>query len=966
MSRWRARAAAVTLIVLIAPVALVSDLSQQGIAAYGSESQPSGPVQYGAPTVGNKTAPPEPVDQNGTPVLLTRGPELDSYLAKLAAGLDVAAIPPPTKIGVFGRVMTAASDRLTIRTDPMTASAADARANSVTNWVRPTASTLVIAITGQTVLMPGIAHVSDLAPGTMIFVGGQKSADDIVADLVADVRQLHLAGPPDTPPTTVTPSPPAPATSPLSRVLPDGNPITGTGAELAAFQQQASVSGRTVVQQPPADPTDVGNPDTVTFSGSYGGGIDPHLKATFGDPATCSVEVKAEFFAEAHYEIHWPFQFRFSGDGFTATAIDRNPGPGGSTPIIDANLGLGFDQYSVYSGWGLALGAGISVGCHVGVGPFQADISFDVGTDKINFVWLNQTKAAMPLTGDAPLIIPPDNCPSVSYSIADVVSFGIADCQTQTFTGGLLKATLTGAGGSPQGITMGYGGLDSVSPATAPSGGPVTVDNFGYASGLKVTMTAGLVFGIHLDKLLSKKKGGDKNGPPVAAGSARGVFHSGDRRANQKGPILEDGSWQAKSGKWYDAAGIETRAPPSLTSAIAQANAHWVHTNQRGGTLATGQWLHNDGTWRDPESKITKEPTDAEKAIVTPGTEDGDKSVLQKTKDAEAAVMHAEGDVAKELHGLEYSSDQADLSGEGPDPAALLLNLPVLPAPQPVSPQPPSVSASPPSGRISFVCAFNLCAVNGDGTGTETIVTGTTAPVRSGELSPDGSKVAYSTGTYHGHDIWVADLHPSPNGLHAVDIGAGSAPSWSSDGSRLVFTNDSTVGGISVMNADGTGTRRQVNPTGDKASWSPDGKRIIFIDTSPLGPTSAYSVSADGGSPTMVVSGAKEAVISPDGTRIAFISEHDLGTQGRYWAADVANADGSKVQTLDTPTLADNGDSSLSWSPNGSIILVQRDTLKDANFFIAINADGTGEHQIMAFTKPSDGSSPRWQAPRAP
>ncbi len=60
------------------------------------------------------------------------------------------------------------------------------------------------------------------------------------------------------------------------------------------------------------------------------------------------------------------------------------------------------------------------------------------------------------------------------------------------------------------------------------------------------------------------------------------------------------------------------------------------------------------------------------------------------------------------------------------------------------------------------------------------------------------------------------------------------APSWSPDGTQIVFVSDrdQTAGiyDLYIMNADGSGVSRLTNDTAIDYSpdWSPDGKKIVF------------------------------------------------------------------------------------------------------------------------------------------
>ena len=100
--------------------------------------------------------------------------------------------------------------------------------------------------------------------------------------------------------------------------------------------------------------------------------------------------------------------------------------------------------------------------------------------------------------------------------------------------------------------------------------------------------------------------------------------------------------------------------------------------------------------------------------------------------------------------------------------------------------------------------------------------------------SCDGSKLAFDAWrSVHGETYVNAHIFMcNADGSQLKDLGIGAMPSWSPDGSRIVFSNYSPRG-VWIMNADGTG-RELLDADGWGAEWCPRGDMI------------AYSVSAAG------------------------------------------------------------------------------------------------------------------------
>ncbi|HET6348302.1 MAG TPA: protein kinase, partial [Candidatus Krumholzibacteria bacterium] len=144
-------------------------------------------------------------------------------------------------------------------------------------------------------------------------------------------------------------------------------------------------------------------------------------------------------------------------------------------------------------------------------------------------------------------------------------------------------------------------------------------------------------------------------------------------------------------------------------------------------------------------------------------------------------------------------------------------------------------------------------------------------------VSPDGNAFVYVAKDGGDFDIFQQRV----GGENRINLTADCdkddvMPAYSPDGTMIAFRSERDGGGIFVMGATGESVRR-LSDFGFNPSWSPDGQRVLFGDESIVVPTARnlvsklWSVDVHGGQPGQVFAGdCAEPVMSPNGKFYAF------------------------------------------------------------------------------------------------
>jgi Tol biopolymer transport system component len=258
----------------------------------------------------------------------------------------------------------------------------------------------------------------------------------------------------------------------------------------------------------------------------------------------------------------------------------------------------------------------------------------------------------------------------------------------------------------------------------------------------------------------------------------------------------------------------------------------------------------------------------------------------------------------------------------------------------------------------SGTAGSELHAVRPDGTSDHVLAT---LPGRAYGLSvaSDGTIAASAqTGQYTANLFLLPAEGGTPTPVLTISNPEALWPSWSPDGSRLVFGMGS--GGwpqIQMVDRDG-GNLHLVTDGSDGCSyympsWSPDGAWVASARDCGFG-HELVLMRTDGTGTQALASGMEEGVPawSPDGSRIAFSATADATSLNDIF---VVARDGTDLRRL---TTSDSVDTTPAWSPDGSKIAFVSTRAGTEDIWV-MNADGTGMTQVTSGS--GDEAWPAWR-----
>jgi dipeptidyl aminopeptidase/acylaminoacyl peptidase len=237
-----------------------------------------------------------------------------------------------------------------------------------------------------------------------------------------------------------------------------------------------------------------------------------------------------------------------------------------------------------------------------------------------------------------------------------------------------------------------------------------------------------------------------------------------------------------------------------------------------------------------------------------------------------------------------------------------------------------------------------------------------TAADRDPQWSPDGKWILFETGRRGNADLGVVSSDGLTTTLLTTSPADEESAVWSPDGTRIAYVERSPEhfsGRLLVAEFDSVSGRFKDKPkvvyTANedrgggwsirRPEWTTDGKSLAVV-LQDSGWDKIYLLSADGGVPKAITSGASEdesPVISPDGTQIAFVSNRDNPEERRIWIAAV---DGGSPHPLSR--VGSGLDGEPVWSPDSKkIYFLHSSTFQPSSLAVA-SVDGDSAKVLIA------------------
>jgi len=170
------------------------------------------------------------------------------------------------------------------------------------------------------------------------------------------------------------------------------------------------------------------------------------------------------------------------------------------------------------------------------------------------------------------------------------------------------------------------------------------------------------------------------------------------------------------------------------------------------------------------------------------------------------------------------------------------------------------------------------------------------------DWSPDGSKMVFSSDRSGSYDIYVMKAD-GDNQIRLTYEGSNErAPAWRYNEDKILYHDPYWDGTIYIINADGSS--RTALGTGRWPSWSPDGTKIVFSSNEAGGTPQIYTMNHDGSDEQRLTFNGlinREPTWSPNGTKIVFsITKLDITPDNWTYFPDlyVMDSNGGNLERL--------------------------------------------------------------------
>jgi TolB protein len=235
--------------------------------------------------------------------------------------------------------------------------------------------------------------------------------------------------------------------------------------------------------------------------------------------------------------------------------------------------------------------------------------------------------------------------------------------------------------------------------------------------------------------------------------------------------------------------------------------------------------------------------------------------------------------------------------------------------------------------------------------------------VRVPSWSPDGTRIVFDVNSFDdphpkggNFDIYAANADGT-DPIRLTSEKEDHSPIWSPDGTKIAYVHGwDDKAQIWVMNTDGSDPQQLTDQKGPNTfpSWSPDGAKIAFVSFDGSN-ADIYVMDADGSDVRRLTDGTAhedQPAWSPDGRHIAYTSE-GAGNPGIY----VMSPDGTGVTQLLGD--ADPANLGFAWSPDGTKMAVVsiRGPGNDRNVYVLDVATG----EFTSVGEPGAWYGPSWQ-----